>query len=137
MTRKSIYSGSPFEELAGYSRALVDGDWVFVSGTAGHDPAIGGFAPEAEAQARRSLAIIAGALAEADARISDIVSVRVYLASRDDVMAVSRVLGETFADPRPTNTTIICGFPVEEIKVEIEVIARRKAGAAENDSQVI
>lgn len=137
MTRKAIYSGSPFEELAGYSRALADGDWVFVSGTAGHDPAIGGFAPEAEAQARRSLAIIAAALAEADARISDIVSVRVYLASRDDVMAVSRVLGETFADPRPTNTTIICGFPVEEIKVEIEVIARRKAGAAENDSQVI
>jgi len=137
VTRKAIYSGSPFEELAGYSRALVDGDWVFVSGTAGHDPAIGGFAPEAEAQARRSLAIIAAALAEADARISDIVSVRVYLASRDDVMAVSRVLGETFADPRPTNTTIICGFPVEEIKVEIEVIARRKAGAAENDSQVI
>ncbi|WP_026227756.1 MULTISPECIES: RidA family protein [Hyphomicrobiales] len=137
MTRKAIYSGSPFEELAGYSRALVDGNWVFVSGTAGHDPAIGGFAPEAEAQARRSLAIIAGALAEADAHISDIVSVRVYLASRDDVMAVSRVLGETFADPRPTNTTIICGFPVEEIKVEIEVIARRKAGAAENDSQVI
>ena len=137
MTRKAIYSGSPFEELAGYSRALVDGNWVFVSGTAGHDPAIGGFAPEAEAQARRSLAIIAGALAEADANISDIVSVRVYLASRDDVMAVSRVLGATFADPRPTNTTIICGFPVEEIKVEIEVIARRKAGAAENDSQVI
>lgn len=137
MTRKAIYSGSPFEELAGYSRALVDGDWVFVSGTAGHDPAIGGFAVEADAQARRSIAIIAAALAEADARISDIVSVRVYLASRDDVMAVSRVLGETFADPRPTNTTIICGFPVEEIKVEIEVIARRKAGAAENDSQVI
>lgn len=129
MTRKAIYSGSPFEKLAGYSRALVDGDWIFVSGTAGHDPAIGGFAPEAEAQARRSLDLIAAALAEAEAGLSDIVSVRVYLASRDDVMAVSRVLGETFADPRPTNTTIICGFPVEEIKVEIEVIARRQAGA--------
>ena len=136
MTRKAIYSGSPFEELAGYSRALVDGEWIFVSGTAGHDPSIGGFAHEAEAQARRSLDIIAAALDEAGSGLRDIVSVRVYLASRDDVMAVSRVLGETFADPRPTNTTIICGFPVEEIKVEIEVIARRQVGAAANVSQV-
>ena len=136
MTRKAIYSGSPFEELAGYSRALVDGEWIFVSGTAGHDPVIGGFAPEAEAQAQRALDIIAAALAEAGSGLRDIVSVRVYLASRDDVMAVSRVLGETFADPRPTNTTIICGFPVEEIKVEIEVIARRQVGAAANVSQV-
>ena len=127
MTRRAIYSGSKFEELAGYSRALVDGEWVFVSGTAGYDPATGGFATGAEAQARRALQTIGEALAEARATLKDIVSVRVYLADRADVMPVSRVLGETFSDPRPTNTTILCGFPVEEILVEIEVVARRPA----------
>lgn len=125
MSRRAIYSGSKFEDLAGYSRALVDGDWVFVSGTAGYDPKSGTFPAAAEDQARRALQTIAEALAQADASMADIVSVRVYLAERGDVMAVSKILGETFADPRPTNTTIICGFPVEEIKVEIEVVARR------------
>lgn len=125
MKRRAIYSGSKFEELAGYSRALVDGDWIFVSGTAGADPASGAFFASVEDQARRALDIIAEALAQADASLADIVSVRVYLASRSDVVAVSRILGETFADPRPTNTTIICGFPHEDIKVEIEAVARR------------
>lgn len=125
--RRAIYSGSKFEELAGYSRALVDGDWIFVSGTAGYDPATGGFASGAEQQARRALLTISQALAQADAKLSDAVSVRVYLANRADVMSVSRVLGETFSDPRPTNTTIICGFPVEDILVEIELVARRQA----------
>ncbi len=127
MTRRAIYSGSKFEDLAGYSRAVVDGDWIFVSGTAGYDPATSTFADGAEGQARRSLQSIADALAQAEARLRDIVSVRVYLADRAHVMPVSRVLGETFVDPRPTNTTIICGFPVEDILVEIEVVARRRA----------
>jgi enamine deaminase RidA (YjgF/YER057c/UK114 family) len=58
--------------------------------------------------------------------MSDIVQVRIYLADRADVVSVSTILGETFTDPRPTNTTIICGFPVPEIKVEIEVTARKQ-----------
>ncbi|QQR40748.1 RidA family protein [Devosia rhizoryzae] len=123
--RRAISSGSKFEKLAGYSRALVDGEWVFVSGTAGHNPD-GSISPNAEAQARQSLRTITNALSEADADLADIVRVVVYLADRADVMTVSKVLGETFADPRPTNTTIICGFPVEEIKVEIEVTARKR-----------
>jgi len=127
MSRRAIYSGSKFEEMAGYSRAVVDGDWVFVSGTAGYDPASGAFAAGAEAQARRALQTIAEALAQADATLADVVSVRVFLADRADVMPVSRVLGETFSDPRPTNTTILCGFPVEEILVELEVVARRRS----------
>ena len=124
--RRAIHSGSPFETMAGYSRALVDGDWVFVSATSGHDPAIGGFAPDAEAQARRALDVIAAALAEAGAGMADIVAVRVYLKRREDVAAVSRLLGATFADPRPANTTILRGFPAEEILVEIEATARRR-----------
>lgn len=127
MTRKSIYSGSKFEEMAGYARALVDGDWIFVSGTAGFDAQTGEFPDDAAAQARLSLQTISDALAQAGATLRDAVSLRVYLAHREDVMAVSRILGETFSDPRPTNTTILCGFPVEAIKVEIELVARRQS----------
>lgn len=125
LERRAISSGSKFEELAGYSRAVVDGEWVFVSATAGSE-ADGSFSPDTARQARRALAVISAALAEAGAKIADVVRVRVYLADRADVMAVSKILGETFAPPRPTNTTIICGFPAEEIKVELEMTALRR-----------
>jgi enamine deaminase RidA (YjgF/YER057c/UK114 family) len=124
--RWAISSGSKFEKLAGYSRALVDGEWVFVSGTAGHNPD-GSISSDPEEQTRQSLRTIAKALEQASASLADIVRLNVYVADRQDVMTVSKVLGETFSDPRPTNTTIICGFPVEEIKVEIEVTARKRA----------
>jgi enamine deaminase RidA (YjgF/YER057c/UK114 family) len=121
--RWTISSGSRFEELAGYSRAVVDGDWVFVSGTAGYDFAAGTISDDAAEQARQSLKTIAATLEKAGASLADVVRVRVFLADRADVMAVSRVLGETFTDPRPTNTTIICGFAMPEMKVELEVTA--------------
>lgn len=123
--RRAISSGSKFEELAGYSRAIVDGEWIFISATAGSETD-GSFSPDAAQQARRALAVISAALAEADASVTDVVRVRVYLADRADVMAVSKILGETFTAPRPTNTTIICGFPAEEIKVELEMTALRR-----------
>lgn len=123
--RQAISSGSKFEALAGYSRAVADGEWVFVSATAGSE-ADGSFSPDAVRQARRALATIGSALTEAGAGFEDIVRVRVYLADRSDVIAVSRILGETFAAPRPTNTTIICGFPAEEIKVELEMTALKR-----------
>lgn len=123
--RRAISSGSKFEELAGYSRAVVDGEWVFISATAGTQ-ADGSFSPDVAQQTRRALAVISAALAEAEAKIADVVRVRVYLADRADVMAVSKILGETFTAPRPANTTIICGFPAEEIKVELEMTALRR-----------
>lgn len=121
--RWTITTGSRFEEMAGYSRAVVDGEWVFVSGTAGYDFATGTIAGEAAAQARQALATIAATLAQADAALADVVRVRVYIRDREDVEAVSRILGAAFADPRPTNTTILCGFATPEMKVEIEVTA--------------
>jgi enamine deaminase RidA (YjgF/YER057c/UK114 family) len=135
MARRAIYSGSKFEELAGYSRAVVDGDWIFISGTAGYDPATTSFPDDVADQARQALKTIAGALADAEATLKDIVSIRVYLSDRAYVMPVSHILGETFSDPRPTNTTIICGFPVEEIKVEIEVTALRRRGETQADGE--
>ena len=123
--RLAISSGSKFEQLAGYSRAVVDGEWVFISATAGSE-ADGGFSPDATRQARRALAIVSAALAEAQAGLEDVVRVRVYLADRSDVVPVSKILGETFAAPRPANTTIICGFPDEQIKVELEMTALKR-----------
>jgi enamine deaminase RidA (YjgF/YER057c/UK114 family) len=126
MTRWTISSGSKFEKLAGYSRAVVDGEWIFMSGTAGYDIAKDRFPADAAEQTRIALATISEALAKAGAALSDIVRVRVYLADARDVMAVSKILGETFSDPRPTNTTIVCGFADPGIKVEIEVTALKR-----------
>lgn len=121
--RWAIRTGSKFEELAGYSRAVVDGDWVFVSGTAGFDPATGTFPDDPAEQTRLALRQIGDTLAKAGGSLADIVRVRVYLSDAAHVMAASKILGETFTDPRPTNTTIICGFAVPEIQVEIEATA--------------
>ncbi|MCX8997123.1 RidA family protein [Rhizobiaceae bacterium BDR2-2] len=122
MSRRLISSGSPFEKIAGYSRAVVQGDWVFVSGTAGYikgetDP------DDAAAQTRKAVEIVADALSQADAALADIVSLRIYAARREDIMAISEVLGETFGEIRPTNTTVVCGFVNDDIKVEIEAVA--------------
>ncbi|UUP15912.1 RidA family protein [Nitratireductor thuwali] len=124
--RWTIKSGSKFEEMAGYSRAVVDGEWIFVSGTAGYNFEDGTISDDAAEQARQALRTIAQALEKAGAALSDIVRVRVFLSDRADVVGVSRVLGETFSDPRPTNTTIICGFAEEAMKVEIEITALKR-----------
>lgn len=121
--RWAIRTGSKFEELAGYSRAVVDGEWVFVSGTAGFDPKTGAFPDDPTEQTHLALGQIQGALEKAGASMADIVRIRVYLSDAAHVMAVSKVLGETFGAPQPTNTTIVCGFAVPEIQVELEVTA--------------
>lgn len=126
MTRRAISTGSSFEALAGYSRAIVDGEWIFVSGTAGYDFKAGTIADDAAVQTQQALHTIEGALAQARADLGDIVRVRVYTAERSDIAAVSRVLAETFRDPRPTNTTIVCGFAQLEMKVKLEVTALRR-----------
>jgi enamine deaminase RidA (YjgF/YER057c/UK114 family) len=126
MARRRISSGSKFEELAGYCRAIVDGDWIFVSGTAGYDFKSGTISDDPAGQAEQSLKTIAAALAEADASLADIVRLRLYVSDRAHVEPVSRVLARTFKDARPTNTTIVCGFAMPEMKVEIEVTALRQ-----------
>ena len=125
MSRSAIYSGSPFEELGGYSRALVDAEWVFVSATAGFDAKIDGFASTAIMQAQKSLEVIGTALQQAGASFADVVRVQCYLADAADTIDVCKLLGEIFDDPRPANTTIICGFPDPNVKVEFEMTARR------------
>lgn len=121
--RYAISSGSPFEKIGGYSRAVVDDDWVFISGTAGYVAGETG-ADDALAQTKKALEIIADALSQAGGGLADIVSLRVYVAKREDIMTIAKHLGTVFSDPRPTNTTVTCGFVNDEIKVEIEAVAR-------------
>ncbi len=126
MGRQLISSGSIFEEMAGYSRAVADGDWVFVSGTTGYDFATGAISADVGEQTEQALKTITTALAEADATLKDVVQVRVYLKDRGDVADMCRVLKENFDETRPTNTTMICEFAEEAMKVEIEVVALRR-----------
>jgi len=124
--RWTINSGSRFEKLAGYSRAVIDGEFIFVSGTVGYDHRTGVIPDGAEAQTRQALATIEEALTQADATLADIVRIRVFLASRDDIMPVSHILGETFSDPKPANTTVIVTLAEDAMRVELEVTALRR-----------
>ncbi len=129
MTRKLISSGSSFEELAGYSRAVVDGEWVFVSGTTGFDYAAGVISDDVIEQTQQTFRNIAEALAKAGAALTDVVRVRVFIADRDDFETVARVLGEHLRDIRPANTTVVCALVDERMKVEIEVTARNSGSS--------
>ena len=126
MSRRLISSGSKFEELAGYSRAVVEGDWIFVAGTSGHDPKTGAIAESVVEQTQQSLKNIREGLEMAGATMEDVVRIRVFVADRADVMAVSGVLKETFDKIRPANTTIVCTMASEHMKVELEVTAFRR-----------
>jgi enamine deaminase RidA (YjgF/YER057c/UK114 family) len=124
MSRRTfISSGSPWEALAGYSRAVVDGRWVFVSGTVGFDARTNTWPPTADGQASRALDIIERALREAGAKVLDVVRVRVYIADRVDVPAVSAVIKERLGAARAANTTVCSPLAVENARVEIEVTA--------------
>jgi len=126
--RKFVSSGSPWEALAGYSRAVVDGRWVFVSGTVGYDLRTSTWPPTAATQAETSLDTIERALREAGAALLDVVRVRVYVPDRADVVAVSEVVKQRLGAARAANTTICSPLAVEQAKVEIEVTALKPPG---------
>jgi enamine deaminase RidA (YjgF/YER057c/UK114 family) len=126
--REFISSGSPWEALAGYSRAVVDGRWVFVSGTVGYDARTDTWPPSAEEQATVALDIIERALREAGAGVLDVVRARIYVPDRADVPAVSAVIAQRLGPARATNTTVCTPLAVEHARVEIEVTALRRRG---------
>jgi enamine deaminase RidA (YjgF/YER057c/UK114 family) len=127
--RRLISSGSPFEAAAGYSRAVVDGEWVFVAGTTGFDYAAMTIAEDAVEQARQALGNIAAALAEAGASLADVVRVTYYLPNIQDWPRIVPVLGEAFATIRPAATALVCGLVDPRMKIEIEVTARRASAS--------
>lgn len=127
MTRRLISSGSPFETQAGYSRAVVAGDWCFVAGTTGYDPETRAMPEAAADQARNALKVIAAALAEADLTLADVVRATYYFTDAAYWDEVGPVLGEAFAGIRPAASAIVVGLVKPEMKVEIEVTALRRA----------
>jgi enamine deaminase RidA (YjgF/YER057c/UK114 family) len=130
--RRLISSGSPFEAASGYSRAVVDDQWVFVAGTTGFDYGTMTIPPDAALQARKAFANIAAALAEAGASLADVVRVRYYLPDLADWPLVTPVLAEVFGEIRPAATALVCGLVDPRMKIEIEVTARRRNPAADS-----
>lgn len=123
--RRLISSGSSFEELAAYSRAVVDGEWVFVSGCTGFDYAAATISEDPAEQAEQTFRNITWALSEAGASLEDVVRVRVFLADAALFSEVAPVLGRYFRDARPANTTVVTPLIDPRMLVEIEVTARK------------
>ena len=127
MTRRRITSGSTFEDAIAYSRAVVDGDWVFVSGTTGFDYATMTLSDDVVEQAEQAIANVAAALAEAGCSLDDVVRVRYLLPDRADFERCWPVLKRAFAVARPAATMQECGLMEPRMRIEIEVTARREA----------
>ena len=126
MTRKLISSGSKFEADIGYSRAVVDGEWIFVSGTTGFDYATMTIAADVVMQCDQALQNIAFALTEAGAAMSDIVRVHYILPDGANFERCWPVLKKYLGTVRPAATMFQAGLADPRMKIEIEVTARRQ-----------
>lgn len=125
--RRLISTGSPFEKSAGYSRAVVDGNFCFVAGTTGYDYATMTMPDDVSAQAKNCFTTIGNVLAEAGFSLKDVVRATYYIVDRADADDVLAVCGQYFGDIRPAATMlIVAGLLKPEMKVEIEVTALRR-----------
>lgn len=126
MTRRLISSGSTFEAEIGYSRAVVEGDWIFVSGTTGFDYTTMTISGNILEQAEQCLKNIDAALREADAGLQDVVRVTYIVPNAVDFEQCWPVLRKYFGEVRPAATMISAGLAQPRMKIEIEVTARRR-----------
>jgi len=127
MVRKLISSGSAFEKAAGYSRAVADGDFVFVSGTTGFDYAKTTISDDLEEQVHQTFRNIAAALEQAGAALTDVVRANYIVPRAEDWPQITPLLGRYFGEIRPASTAIIAGLVDPRMRIEIEVTARRPA----------
>ena len=127
MARHWISSGSSFERDIGYSRAVVDGDWIFVSGTTGFDYASMRLAEGVVAQCEQCLLNIESALRQAGASLDDVVRVHYILPDASEFEACWPVLRKYFAQARPAATMFSAGLIDPRMRIEIEVTARKTA----------
>jgi enamine deaminase RidA (YjgF/YER057c/UK114 family) len=127
MARHLISSGSRFEAEIGYSRAVVDGEWIFVAGTTGFDYATMTIADDVVAQCRQAMCNIEQALQQAGASMADVVRVTYILPDRADFPPCWPILKDYFGEVRPAATMLQAGLAGPEMKIEIEVTARRRA----------
>jgi enamine deaminase RidA (YjgF/YER057c/UK114 family) len=131
MARRLISSGSKFESDIGYSRAVVDGEWVFVSGTTGFNYATMTIEEDVVAQCEQALKNIEAALAQAGAGFDDVVRANYLLTSAADFEKCWPALGKAFGSVRPAIVAMVVGLVDPRMKIEIEVTARRPiAGSA-------
>jgi len=126
VTRRLISSGSPFEEQIGYSRAVVDGDWIFVSGTTGFDYQTMTISDDVVEQAEQCLRNIVAALAAADASLDDVVRVNYVVPDPADFPPCWPLLRKHFGEIRPASMMISAGLADPRMRIEIEVTARRR-----------
>lgn len=124
--RTLISSGSKWEELAAYSRAVVDGDWIFVSGTVGFNPEDSSIPQDFDQQMDNIFDNISKALAKADADLADIVRVRCFIVDTEYVVPMSNKLHQYLGDIRPANTTVVTQLAADGALIELEVTALRR-----------
>ncbi len=125
---KRISSGSSFERDMAYSRAVVDGEWIFVSGTTGFDYQTMSISGDVAEQAEQCFKNIGWALEHAGASLADIVRVRYILPVAADFEKCWPVLRKYLGEVRPAATMISAGLADARMKIEIEVTARRRVG---------
>ena len=123
--RRLISQGSPYETKIGYSRAVVDGDWIFVSGTTGYDYKTMEISPDPYEQTVQTLKNVAWALEQAGAGFADVVRVRYILPNTQDFEACWPALKDAFGNSRPAATMVSAGLIDPAMKIEIEVTARK------------
>ena len=127
MTRRLISSGSTFEDEIGYSRAVVDGEWVFVSGTTGFDYSTMSLASGLLEQTEQCLKNIEAALRQAGSGLADVVRVTYILPDAADFPQCWPVLRKYFGQIRPAATMISAGLADPRMRIEIEVTARKRS----------
>ena len=125
MPRQLISSGSTFEDQIGYSRAVVDGDWIFVSGTTGFDYQTMSISDDLLAQTEQCLQNIESALKQAGASLADVVRVTYLVPNAAEFAQCWPVLRKYFGEVRPAATMISAGLLDPRMKIEIEVTARK------------
>jgi enamine deaminase RidA (YjgF/YER057c/UK114 family) len=125
--RTRISSGSSFEKLAGYSRLVVDGEWIFVSGTSGFDYSTMTVSESAVEQAHQTFRNIAAALSQAGATLDDVVRVTYLLADAALFGELAPIFGEYLAVARPAATAMVVGMVDPRMKIEIEVTVRKSS----------
>jgi len=126
MHRRLISSGSTFENDIGYSRAVVQGDWIFVSGTTGFDYATMTIAPGIEAQAEQCLKNIESALQQAGSGLRDVVRVTYVVPDGNEFSRCWPVLRRYFGDVRPAAMMISASLLDPRMRIEIEVTALKQ-----------
>ena len=123
MQGERIYSGSPYEEKAGYARAAVVNGWIFVSGTTGFDAQTKEFPPDVESQCENCFRNIEIALGKAGATLKDLVRVQIFVTSQEEFERIIPIIRKNCYEARPANTTVFAQLVAPHMRVEVEAIA--------------